>query len=212
MLDGSGTVRLQQADLEEMLRRCANAELNVCLHAIGDGAVRRALDALASHRNAWRDWRPRLEHAQCVNPKDATRMAKLGVIASMQPIHAVSDRDLADALWPSVTSHSYAWRMLERAGVRLAFGSDAPVETPDPLAGMEAATSWRREARWHPELALTRAAALRAYTSGAAYAAGMEGDAGALRPGKLCDITVVSGGRVEATIAGGQVTFRRKRA
>src|SRR5207245_11320104 len=106
----------------------------------------------------------------------------------MQPIHAVSDRDLADALWPSVTSHSAPWRMLERAVVRLAFGSEGPVETPDPLAGMEAATSWRREARWHPELALTRAAALRAYTSGAAYAAGMEGDAGALRPGKLCDI------------------------
>ena len=130
----------------------------------------------------------------------------------MQPIHAVSDRELADALWPEVTQHSYAGGMLARAGVRLAFGSDAPVETADPLAGIEAATSWRRQARWHPELAVTRAAALRAYTSGAAYAAGMEEDSGSLRPGKLCDITVVDDGQVVATVAGGRVTFRRKRA
>ena len=212
MLDGTGTVRLTQSDLEEILARCARAELNVCLHAIGDGAVRRALDALTPHRTASPRWRPRLEHAQCVNPKDATRMARLGVIASMQPIHAVSDRELADALWPAVTQHSYAWGMLARAGVRLAFGSDAPVETADPLAGIEAATSWRRQARWHPELAVTRAAALRAYTSGAAYAAGMEEDSGSLRPGKLCDITVVDDGQVVATVAGGRVTFRRKRA
>jgi hypothetical protein len=212
MLDGSGTAVLAQPDLEDVLRRCARAELNVCLHAIGDGAVRRALDALSPHRNAWSSWRPRLEHAQCVNPKDATRMARLGVIASMQPIHAVADRELADSLWSSVTHHAYAWRALERAGVRLAFGSDAPVETADPMAGIEAATSWRREAKWHPELALTQASALRAYTTGAAFAAGMEDEVGALRPGKLCDITVVSEGRVEATVSGGRVTFRRKRA
>jgi len=212
MLDGSGTARLAKPDLEDMIRRCARAELNVCLHAIGDGAVRRALDALAGHRTSWSGWRPRLEHAQCVNPKDATRMARLGVIASMQPIHAVADRELADSLWPAVTADAYAWRMLEKAGVKLAFGSDAPVETADPLAGIEAATTWRREAKWHPELALTRASALRAYTSGAAYAAGIEGEVGALRPGRLCDVTVVDQGRVEATIAGGRLTFRRKRA
>src|ERR1044072_4818206 len=100
-------------------------------------------------------------------------MARLGVIASMQPLHAVADRELADAEWPSVTAHAYAWRALERAGVRLAFGSDAPVENADPLAGIDTATTWRKEALWHPEPALTRAAALRAYTSYAAYAAGM---------------------------------------
>ena len=212
MLDGSGVARLTQHDLEDLVQRCARAELNVCLHAIGDGAVRRALDALTPHRNAWRSWRPRIEHAQCVNPKDMTRMARLGVLASMQPIHAVADRDLADALWPAVTTHAYAWRALKRAGVRLAFGSDAPVETADPLAGMAAATTWRKVAKWHPELALTRAAALRAYTSEAAYAAGMEDDLGALRQGKLCDMTVVHEGKVEATVAGGRLTFRRKRA
>jgi predicted amidohydrolase YtcJ len=212
MLDGSGTARLAQTDLVDMIERCARAELNVCLHAIGDGAVRRALDALAPHRNAWSLWRPRIEHAQCVSPKDMTRMARIGAIASMQPIHAVADRELADTEWPSVTKHAYAWRALESAGVRLAFGSDAPVELADPLAGIEAATTWRRQAKWHPELALTRASALRAYTSGAAYATGMEKELGALRPGKLCDMTVVDDGRVVATVAGGVVTWRRKPA
>jgi predicted amidohydrolase YtcJ len=212
MLDGSGTARLLQPDLVEMIDRCARAELNVCLHAIGDGAVRRALDALAPRKDAWSHWRPRIEHAQCVNPKDMARMGRVGVIASMQPIHAVADRELADAMWPDVTAHAHAWRALEQAGVRLAFGSDAPVETAAPLAGIEAATTWRREAKWHPELALTRASALRAYTSGAAYAAGMEDEAGALRPGRLCDLTVLDGGRVVATVAGGRVTWRRKRA
>ena len=212
MLDGSGTARLTQPDLVDMVERCAHAELNVCLHAIGDGAVRRALDALAPRRNAWAMWRPRIEHAQCVNPKDMTRMAKLGVIASMQPIHAVADRELADAMWPAVTKHAYAWRALERAGVRLAFGSDAPVEVADPLAGIAAATTWRREAAWHPELALTRPSALRAYTSSAAYAVGMEKEAGSLRAGRLCDMTVVDRGQVMATIAGGRVTWRRKPA
>jgi predicted amidohydrolase YtcJ len=140
------------------------------------------------------------------------RMAKLEVIASMQPIHAVADRELADAQWPEVTASSYAWRALQRAGVKLAFGSDAPVETADPLAGIEAATTWRRTAKWHPELALTRASAVRAYTSRAAYAAGMEKQVGSLRPGKLCDMTVVEDGEVVATVAGGRVTWRRKPA
>ena len=128
----------------------------------------------------------------------------------MQPIHAVADRELVEAMWPRVAGHAYAWRALERAGARLAFGSDAPVETADPLAGMTAATTWRRQAAWHPELELSLAAALRAYTSAAAYAVGMEKDVGTLRPGKLCDMTVVDGGHVAATVVGGRVSWRRK--
>ena len=209
MLDGSGTARLSQEDLVDIVTRCARARLNVCLHAIGDAAVRRALDALKLHAGAWRYWRPRIEHAQCVNPQDMRRFARIGVIASMQPIHAVADRELADASWPHVAGNAYAWRALENAGARLAFGSDAPVETADPLAGIEAATRWRRQARWYPELALTAASALRAYTLGAAYAAGMEMDTGSLRPGKLCDVTVVDGGKVVATVVGGRVSWRR---
>jgi predicted amidohydrolase YtcJ len=210
MLDGSGTRRLDQPDLVDMVERCARADLNVCLHAIGDGAVRRALDALAQHRGAWALWRPRIEHAQCVHPQDVPRFARLGVIASMQPIHAVADRELADRMWPAVSRHSYAWGALEKAGARLAFGSDAPVERADPLAGIEAATSWRRRAGWHPALAISQAAALRAYTAGAAFAVGMEKDLAALRPGRLCDVTVIGEGRVTATIVGGRVSWRRK--
>jgi len=210
MLDGSGTARLTQPELIDMVVRCARAELNVCLHAIGDGAVRRALDALAPHREAWPSWRPRIEHAQCVNPKDMKRFARIGVIASMQPIHAVADRELVEQYWPKVSAHSYAWGALERAGARLAFGSDAPVESADPIAGIEAATVWRRKAEWHPDLAVSRTAALRAYTSGAAFAVGMEKDIGTLRPGKFCDMTVVDEGRVVATVVGGLVSFLRK--
>jgi len=207
MLDGSGTQVLSQPDLVDVLERYVKAHLNVCLHAIGDGAVRRALDALAPHRGAWPTWRPRIEHAQCVNPKDMKRFARYGVIASMQPIHAPADRELADKDWPELIAHSYPWGALERAGARLAFGSDAPVETADPLAGIEAATVWRRNAQWHPELALSTAAARRAYTIGAAYAVGMESDLGTLRAGKLCDMTMIDGGRVVATVVGGRVSF-----
>ena len=209
MLDGTGTARMTQADLKDMIERCARAELNVCLHAIGDGAVRRALDALAPHKDAWQKWRPRIEHAQCVNPKDMKRFARIGVIASMQPIHAVADRELVDEYWQRVTAQAYAWGALERAGALLAFGSDAPVETADPLAGIEAATAWRRKAKWHPDLAVSTASARRAYTSNAAYAVGMEKDLGSLRPGKLCDLTVLDEGRVVATIVGGEVSFLR---
>ncbi len=209
MLDGSGTARLAQSDLVDMIERCVHAELNVCLHAIGDGAVRRALDALRPHERAWSRWRPRIEHAQCVHPKDVRRFAHIGVIASMQPIHAVADRELADTNWPDVADNAYAWGALEKAGARLAFGSDAPVETADPLSGIDAATAWRRRARWYPELAISKASAVHAYTLDAAYAAGAEHDTGTLVPGKLCDMTVVHDGRVVATVVGGRVSWRR---
>ena len=209
MLDGSGVVVLPQDELTALVARCAAAELNVCLHAIGDGAVRRALDALQPHAGAWRYWRPRIEHAQCVDPADVPRFRQAGAIASMQPIHAVADRDLADREWPGRTVHSYAWRPLLDSGAVLAFGSDAPVEDAAPLLGIDAATAWRRRAGWHPELALPRSAAVRAYTVGAAYAAGMERRLGRLAMGMLCDFTAVDGDRVTAAVVGGRVSWRR---
>jgi predicted amidohydrolase YtcJ len=138
------------------------------------------------------------------------RFARVGAIASMQPIHAVADRDLAEEYWPKVSAHAYAWGALERAGARLVFGSDAPVETADPLLGIDAATAWRRRAKWHADLAVSRASALGSYTSSAAYAVGMERDLGALREGMLCDLTVVDDGRVVATVVGGRVSWMRK--
>jgi predicted amidohydrolase YtcJ len=208
MLDGYGVPVLPQDELVELARRCVASDLSLCLHAIGDAAVRRALDALEPLAGASPRWRPRIEHAQCVDPADVPRFRRAGVIASMQPIHAMADRELADREWPERARHAYAWRRLHDAGAVLAFGSDAPVEPADPLLGLDAATSWRRRAGWHPELALTPAQALRAYTSGAAYAAGMEDRLGRLRPGLLCDLTVVDEGRVVATVVGGEVTWR----
>jgi predicted amidohydrolase YtcJ len=212
MLDGSGVVVTAQEEVVDIVRRCATAHLNVCLHAIGDGAVRRALDALEPVRGAWRMWRPRVEHAQCVDPADIPRFARIGVIASMQPAHAVADRAVADAEWPGRTAHAYAWGALRRAGATLAFGSDAPVEDPSPLRGIAAATTWRSRAGWHPGLAITGAAAIRAYTHGVAYAAGMEAEVGALREGMRCDMTVVDDNDVTATIVGGRLAWRRDQA
>jgi predicted amidohydrolase YtcJ len=209
MLDGSGVPVLPQDELVALARRCAASGLSLCLHAIGDGAVRRALDALEPLAGASPRWRPRIEHAQCVDAADVPRFRRAGAIASMQPIHAVADRELADREWPGRTGGAYAWRRLQDAGAVLAFGSDAPVESADPLLGLDAATSWRRRAGWHPELALTAAQALRAYTAGAAYAAGMEDRLGRLRPGLLCDLTVVDGDRAVATVVGGEVTWKR---
>jgi predicted amidohydrolase YtcJ len=210
MLDGGGVQTLGQAELEELCAHAAAAELNVCLHAIGDRAVRRALDALEPHKGAWALWRPRIEHAQCVDPADVPRFSQLGVIPSMQPVHAVSDRELADREWPGRTAYAYAWRPLLAAGAVLAFGSDAPVEHPSPWLGLEAATTWRRQARWHPELALTSRQAVAAYTAGVAYAAGMEKEVGRLRPGLRCDLTVASDGRPVATVVGGRLSWRSR--
>jgi predicted amidohydrolase YtcJ len=209
MLDGSGVPVLPQDELVALARRCAASDLSLCLHAIGDAAVRRALDALEPLAGASPRWRPRIEHAQCVDPADVPRFRRAGVIASMQPVHAVADRELADREWPARLRHAYAWRPLQDAGATLAFGSDAPVEPADPLQGLDAATSWRRRAGWHPELALTPTQALRAYTAGPAYAVGMEDRLGRLRPGMLCDLTVVHEGQVVATVVGGEITWRR---
>src|SRR5258708_16304849 len=209
MLDGRGLTCMPQDERVDLVRKCAAAQRNVGLHAIGDRAVRRALDALEPHRGAWRMWRPRIEHAQCVHADDQPRFARLGVIASMQPIHAVSDRDLADKEWPRYTAASYAWRAVARAGTTLAFGSDAPVEKASPLLGLDAATGWRMRNRWHPELAVSRPAALRAYSFGVAYAAGMERLTGSLRPGLQCDLTIIDGDEVAPTLVPGQVVFTR---
>ncbi len=208
MLDGTGVAQLPGRELPELVAQCAAAELNCCLHAIGDGAVRRALVALEGPRRPWPGWRPRIEHAQCVAPEDLPRFRGTGTVASMQPIHAPADREVADRLWGPRARHAHAWRALRSAGVPLAFGSDAPVASPDPLLGLEAATGWRTRAGWHPELALTRAQALAAYTRGVAFAAGMERECGRLAPGYRCDLTVVRGTQVVATVVGGRVVHR----
>lgn len=172
---------------------------SVACHAIGDRANRMVLDALAAHAAASRarGLRHRIEHAQCVHPDDLPRFAALGVVASMQPIHATSDRDNADRYWGARGRYAYAFRDLLASGAVLAFGSDAPVEPMEPLLGIYAAVTRQRADEpdvppWYPEQCLTAGEAVRAYTAGAAYAAGRETRLGMLAPGMACDVTVVS--------------------
>ena len=141
--------------------------------------------------------RHRIEHVQLIHPDDAPRLAKLNVIASMQPIHAPSDMFAADRFWGTRSAFAYAWRTQLKHGVHLAFGSDAPVESPNPFWGIHAAVTRQRAdgspsaEGWYPEQKLTLAEALSAYTLGAAYAANAEHRLGKLAENYLADLIVL---------------------
>ena len=143
--------------------------------------------------------RHRIEHAQHLDAEDIPRFAKLGVIASPQPIHCTSDMPMALKLLGEQRSNlSYAWRSLLNAGAKLAFGSDAPVEPFDPFLGIYAAVTRRRAdgspspQGWQPEQRLTIDEAIYGYTLGAAYAGGSEREVGSLEVGKLADLIILS--------------------
>jgi len=163
-------------------------------------AEAREVEAAGAHgtRNTQSGPRHRIEHAQIVHPADVPRFAALGVIASMQPIHATQDMLAADALWGKRSAHAYAWRSLLDAGAVLAFGSDSPVEDLNVMMGIHAAVTRRRADGspgpdgWYAEQRLTVDEAVYAYTAGAAYASGEEAIKGSLAPGKLADLVVLS--------------------
>jgi predicted amidohydrolase YtcJ len=221
--DDRGILTFDPLELRRDVARAAAAGLAVAVHAIGDRAVRVALDAIAPTRVTSPALRQRIEHIQLVRDDDLGRFGALGVIASMQPIHCTSDRDLADRYWgPTRTPRAYPWRtLLERRAV-LAFGSDAPVEPIDPLLGIHAAVTRRRPADsdpWFPAQRLTLDEALHGYTAGAAYATAREREWGTLEVGMRCDATVVDrdlamlkedevlAARVTATITDGVVRY-----
>jgi hypothetical protein len=143
------------------------------------------------------DRRWRIEHAQIVDPADIARFGRNGVIASMQPVHQTSDRVMAEArLGPARLKGAYAWRSIAATGAPLAFGSDAPVEAPDPFAGMAAAISrtgpdGQPFGGWMPGETVGREAALAAYTAQGAYAGFAESHFGELKPGMLADFVVI---------------------
>jgi hypothetical protein len=218
-----GILTFDPIELRADVARAAAAGLASAIHAIGDRAVRVALDAIAPTRVTSPALRQRLEHIQLVREEDLGRFGALGVIASMQPIHCTSDRDLADRYWgPKRTPRAYPWRtLLDRRAV-LAFGSDAPVEPIDPLLGIHAAVTRRRPSdrdAWFPAQRLTLDEALHAYTAGAAYSTGREREWGTLEVGMRCDATVVDldlaklkedellQARVSATITDGVVRY-----
>jgi predicted amidohydrolase YtcJ len=195
MLDGSGEMLTDAAGLAALAREAAAGGLSVAVHAIGDAAVRAALDGLEASRDAWEQLAvsPRIEHAQCVDDADLPRFAALGVTASMQPAHATADRDLADRLWGGRAAAAYRSRDLLDAGAHLAFGSDAPVADLDPLAGIAAAVERTSDGRapWHPRQRLDVADAVLAFTAGAAHAVGEHRRRGLLLPGYAADLVVL---------------------
>jgi hypothetical protein len=201
MLDGSG-VRITSGDeLAEIVRRGARAGWPVGVHAIGNRANREALDAFAATKDEWqpRGLRPRIEHAQCLDPTDLPRFAELGVACSVQFSHAPSDRDLAERFWPELLDGAYAFRSLLDSGAVVANGSDAPIEELDPLAGIRAGVTRTIDDRpgWRMEEALTVEQALHASTVAPAWIAGDERTRGKLVPGYLADLVVLSRDLVE---------------
>jgi predicted amidohydrolase YtcJ len=196
----SGLLLLPVEELEARAKAFMERGFQVCVHAIGDRANTLALDVLerASAATGTRDGRHRLEHAQIMRVGDIPRLSKLGVVASMQPTHATSDMPWAEArVGPERIRGAYAWRTILDSGAVLAFGSDFPVEEPDPLLGLYAARA-RQDAQgrpvggWYASERLTGEEALRAFTVGAAYASFAESERGMLKPGLDADFVVLS--------------------
>jgi predicted amidohydrolase YtcJ len=193
-----GIARTGETQLKNLMSRAAMDNFQVAVHAIGDAANAEVLDAIEDLGATYKgDRRWRIEHAQVVDPLDIPRFGKLGVIASMQPIHQVSDRTMAESrLGPARLAGAYAWKSLASGGARLAFGSDAPVELPDPFAGIAAALT-REDAAgqpfggWQPQERLDRAAALAGYTIGAAWAGFAERKIGRLAAGLYADFVLI---------------------
>ncbi len=219
MLDGSGAALVSAEELAAIAREAAAGGLSLAVHAIGDGAVRAALDGFERSRDAWEQLAvpPRIEHAQCVDDADLPRFASLGVTASVQPVHAMDDRDLADRTWGARAAAAYRWHDLLDAGAHLAFGSDAPVADLDPLAGIAAAVHRTDDGRepWYPAQRLEVADAVLGFTAGAAAAVGEHRRRGLLLPGYAADLAVldtdivahperIADAKVVATMLGGR--------
>lgn len=195
--DNTGVLTLTQEQLRDLANRAVAAHIAMAIHAIGDRTNRIVLDVLEEVALRAPDLRHRIEHVQLITPEDQPRLARLGVVAAMQPIHAAHDWQMSNRYWGARSAHAYAWRSVLDTGAILAFGSDAPIEIFDPFAGLYAAVTRRAEDGspgpngWYPEQALTLEEALRAYTWGSAYAVQMENRLGRLRPGYHADLIVL---------------------
>jgi predicted amidohydrolase YtcJ len=232
----SGFLTQKEADLLPMFEEALRRGIQVETHAIGDRANRiildlyeRALNAVPPEQRKIREPRWRVEHAQILNAQDVPRFAKLGVIPSMQPSHAISDLFFAPSrLGKERLAGAYAWQSLIKSGAIIAGGSDAPVERGEPMIEFYATVA-RKSVKgfsgegWHPEQALSREQALKMFTAWPAYAAFEEKDKGSIETGKLADFTVLSRDIMmipepeiltttcTMTVVGGEIVFERQR-
>jgi predicted amidohydrolase YtcJ len=217
------------AHMEEVARKALKAGFQVGVHAIGDRGNLVALDALEAALGGPRpEARFRVEHAQVMRLQDLERMARLGVIASMQPTHATSDMPWAGArVGPSRLRGAYAWRKVLDAGGRLALGSDFPVEAADPLLGLYAAVTrqdlaGKPDGGWLPGERLSREEALRGFTLDAAWSLFLEREVGSLAVGKRADLVVftrdpmkvpaaeIPRAGIDYTVVDGRIVFARE--
>ena len=200
--ENRGILNMDGEELFDYGRRAADVGLGMTVHAIGDRANHEVLEAYEQLRAYEKEHglpalRHRIEHVQVLHPDDASRLARLDVVASMQPIHATSDMPAADRYWGERTALAYALRTQLDHGAHVAFGSDAPVESPNPFWGIHAAVTRRRAdgspgpEGWHPEQRLDMQEAIEGFTLGAAYAAYAEGRVGRLAPGYLADLILL---------------------
>ena len=196
--DSRGLQFHSDAEMLSLADTAASAGFQVATHAIGDAANAQIIgvyEQLSKKYGANRRWR--IEHFQIADPVDIPRLAPAGIIASMQPTHQTSDRLMAEKrLGPNRLAGAYAWQSVLKSGARLAFGSDVPVESPNPFPGLSAAVS-RQDVSgqppggWIPSERLSVAQALDAFTRGAAYAGFAEDKIGSLGPGKWADFIVI---------------------
>lgn len=229
--DTSGILRMDPAEVERMAIERDRAGFQIAFHAIGDRANRLGLDAFAAvaEANPSRDRRDRIEHAQIVAPGDFSRFAAFEIIASMQPSHLLDDeRWVESRLGPERIQGAYAWHTMLADGVHLAFGTDFPTESIDPLRGLYACVT-RKLADgggppdgWEPQEKISAFDCIHAYTVGSAYAQFEEKRKGLLEPGMLADIVVYPDDitaiapaallqeHVSLTITGGRVVYKKK--
>ncbi len=225
-----GLLADEMIPIEGMRHRLTAADaagLQLCIHAIGDQAISVVLDLFAdvAQANGARDRRFRIEHAQHVAPKDFDRFASQGVVAAVQPYHAIDDGRWAERRIGSARIQTtYAFRTFLDKGVRVAFGSDWPVAPLSPILGVYAAVTratidGKNPNGWVPAQKITVEEAVRAYTAGSAYAEFTDAEKGTLAPGSLADVIVLSDDifaiapesirdvRVRTTIVGGRVVY-----
>jgi len=199
----SGELLMTEDEIFETGRKAVDHGLSLAIHAIGDRANRTVLNAYARLRTYEKSQglpalRHRIEHVQILHPQDYNRLAALGIIASVQPLHATSDMLMADRFWGTRSAGAYAYRTLAANGTQMAFGSDAPVESPNPFLGLHAAVTRRRADGqpglngWYPEQRLSLDEALARFTIGPAYASTQERTLGRLAPGHYADLIILN--------------------